>query len=289
MIRKVILFSLALFFSHSMLNAQCSDAGICSIGGHGSEMDEKPFSIGATYRFGIGEKDDDITFSTIDLSAGVRLADNIRFDVLVPVYKLQSGKLADVSGIGDVIALFNYDAWTYGDYKFALQAGMKFATGADDAKVLPQVYQPGLGTNDVLLGITIKRKSYMLAIGYQLVEDTFNNNELFALKRGDDLYTRFTYNWTIEDFRFSSYAMYIQRLEKSEIIDYTLEVIGTPPPRVVEDSDQAQVNLGTRFSYPLNKDLEVTSEVAFPLLKRDNNTDGLTRALTISAGIAYTF
>lgn len=76
----------------------------------------------------------------------------------------------------------------------------------------------------------------------------------------------------------------IKRLQESSVLDTS-----TAPPqpyRTLTGSDQTQINLVGRLAYPLGGSVEIQALVALPLLKRDINVDGLTRAFSASAGVA---
>ena len=166
-----------------------------------------------------------------------------------------------------------------------VQVGGKLATGEVNAGNLPQAYQSGIGTNDLLLGLSYSYDSWNAALGYQYSRGRSDNRST-RLKRGDDLLMRLGYNAPIASMTAGVEVLAIKRLEESSVFAFTTQsgdaFISIPK------SDQFQINLLGRFSFPLEEGVSLRSLIAFPILKRDINVDGLTRALTLSIGLQTT-
>ncbi|HSL88507.1 MAG TPA: hypothetical protein VK870_04335, partial [Ignavibacteriaceae bacterium] len=65
--------------------AQCSDAGICSIGGHSMEKESKSiFDISVAYKFGTSGKDDDVQFHALQLNGSYNVFDNSSVQFALP-------------------------------------------------------------------------------------------------------------------------------------------------------------------------------------------------------------
>ena len=66
-------------------------------------------------------------------------------------------------------------------------------------------------------------------------------------------------------------------------------IAGTESFVDVDGSDQTQLNIGLGFNTKISNRVKVDVYGAMPLLKRDNNIDGLKRAFTLSVGVGYLF
>ena len=267
------------------LNAQCSDAGICQLGIHFDEPDNKKLNLGVRYNFGYSGKDDDIQYHTVQIDASYQLLDRTSVSLLLP-YNSQSGPLGDVSGIGDLIIGFSQDLQLKQGSGITLSLGARFATGDENKDPeLPQKYQSGLGSNDVLFGLQYYINSLYLGVGYQLAGDR-NNNAITRLERGDDFLIRGGYKIAVNDFTFDPQLLVIKRLSESSVLDPGSSS-SEDEFMDVEDSDQLQINFLLNSQYALSDQSSLFFEFAFPFLKREVNVDGLTRAFTAALGINF--
>lgn len=267
--------------SHTLF-AQCSDAGVCVIGskhtllGHG---------LGASYVFGKSRKADDLTIHSIHVEGNIQLLQNSKLAVLLPWSRI-SGPLGRASGIGDLTVLWNQTVWEMAGNQLSVQIGGKFATGNSTSGNFPLAYQPGLGTNDLLLGISYETDSWLFALGYQLSPGR-SNNAVTRLKRGDDFLARTGYKTHVDNLMVGLEILAIKRLQQSSVLDTT--VGGSETFMIVSGSDQFQTNILATLSLPFDENVSLRSFVAFPLLSRSVNVDGLTRSVTLSVGGQYDF
>lgn len=283
---KKSLFVLASIF-FSIINysfAQCSDAGICSLRGHSIEQKTKTFDLSIGYSYGYSGKEDDIAYSSVKLNGLIYFTADTKFNVIMP-YNFQSGPLGNLNGIGDLIISLS-QSYEIKDSRLVLTVGAKFATADENKKRLPQVYQSGLGTNDLLLGIDYSFSNFTFGIGYQLAGKRNENSQTY-LKRGDDLLIRGEYTFIIEKFNINPQLLFIKRISKSNVL-YN----GTLPESHffdVDGSDHSQLNLLISTFYEINNMHSLFLEAAVPLLERDINIDGLKRTFTISTGLSFRF
>jgi hypothetical protein len=278
----IVFAFLLLDFTNSF--AQCSDAGVCQLGFEHEESTNKNFDAGLSYSFGSSDKDDDVKFHSVKINFSYQPFRNTKLTVILP-YNMQSGPLGDVSGIGDLILSFTQNIFSDRIQSASFTFGGKIATGDDSQKNLPQIYQSGLGTNDLLIGLNYTNRNVMLGLGYQ-VAGSRNNNSVTRLERGDDFIARGSYIFEFEDFNISPQLLLIKRIGKSSVLDLT---VAEEKFIELEDSDQLQINFLVSTDYSLNKDMKLIAEIAFPFLKREVNVDGLTRAFSAGVGISYLF
>lgn len=285
------IFALGLLISFIPFNSikgQCSDAGICQIGGyHNEEIKENPFNIGLSYSFGKSKKLEDVSYNSVKLNFSYKILENSTIQLILP-YNSQSGPLGDVSGFGDLIISWTQTFAINEESLIDLTLGGKFATGSDNKKGLPQIYQSGLGTTDLLLNAGYKISSFGLGVGYQLAGG--RNKNLLQLKRGDDLIFRSFYSFEFDQFAITPQLLLVKRLSKSSVVNQFPSVVNPVFGfSEIPDSDQTQLNFLTKVNYQINSDLNISAEAAIPFLQRDVNLDGLTRTFSIGAGINYSF
>ncbi len=268
------LFLLGLSLPSSPVFSQCSDAGVCAIGLKRSALNHE---IGVSYIYGKSKPDSALSFNTVQLDATVHVLFDSRVSIALPWTRV-SGPSGSVNGIGDLSVFLNQTVISDDAGVLSLQFGAKLATGLSNSGNLPQAYQPGLGTNDLILGAAYETDPWMFALGYQFSRDR-SNNTATQLKRGDDLLLRAGYRHEFGEFTATTEVLAIHRLHLSSIV-----VPGSNVFVEVPGSDQFQVNFLGRISYPLGM-YSVQGLLAIPILNRKVNVDGLTRSFTLSFGI----
>ena len=262
--------------------AQCSDAGICQLGGHSMEdEDEILLSISGFYKYGYSGKEDDVQFNSLQLNVSFNAFSNSSIQFLVP-YNFQSGPAGNVNGIGDLILSLNQNLLTDKSSSLDASIGIKLGTGDDNKDNLPQVYQSGLGMNDVLIALNYAYNKLSVGAGYQISGE--RNNNITRLEKGDDLLLRASYNLSFEQLSITPQLLYIQRLAKSSILDTTSVEEAFVE---VDKSDQAQLNFLTVFRYKIDDYFTLVGDFAIPFIKREVNVDGLTRVFSASVGVSF--
>lgn len=266
-----------------MLSAQCSDAGVCSVG-HRSPERQSTFSV--EYLFGRTSKADDITIHTVRLNALFPLFSQSTLAISIP-YSGQSGPLGSASGIGDLTLVWTQELWSTDGFHWSANLGGRIALADVNAGHLPQAYQSGLGTNDLLAGFACQNDRWNIALGYQLSRGR-SANTTTRLRRGDDILFSIGYSDSLGALRATGELLAIKRLNNSSVVNL-LSASPLPSYQDVPNSAQGQINLVARADYPLSQVVAARVAIAVPLLKREVNVDGLTRSLTLTAGVAYSF
>ncbi len=280
-VTSALLIAVSLYFPD--IRAQCSDAGICQIGGYVTEEeDARTFYLSVSYKYGYSGKEDDIQYHSVILNGNYNLLDNSSVSFLLP-YNSQSSPAAAVSGIGDLIINWNQTLFSDENSSLSASAGIKLATGEDNKNNLPQSIQSGLGTNDILIGINYFYNHIGLGAGYQLSGG--RNNNLYQLKRGDDILVKASYQLSFDLFNIIPQLLYIQPLGKASTVD--LSSSAGEKFIEVDNTGKPQLNLLTELKYNAAPGLSLIGDFAVPFVKREINIDGLTRAYSISFGISY--
>lgn len=285
--KSIVFIILAVTIINNLSFTQCSDAGICSVGEHKGEKNHA-VSWGVTY--GTSGKDDDINFYSIKLSgmfspfsATEGFFQSSSFVVEAP-FNIQKGPLGSVNGLGDLTILFNQPVYK-SDFDLIMTIGAKIATANVDANSLPQAYQSGLGTNDLLFGLTLVYESLHFSAGYQKTNGR-SSNSLTRLKRGDDLLLKAGYQFKLDDLTLSPELLYIQRIGESSVI---VPSVMNETFISIPGSDQNQLNLLVNINYHLSEDYSIKAGFALPFIKRKINVDGLTRKFSSGVELQYHF
>jgi hypothetical protein len=261
---------------------QCSDAGICSIGGpQGDEI--RDYSISLSYQYGYSGKDDDISYNSVLLNAKYYYSGS-SFLLLSLPYNSQSGPLGSVSGIGDLIILGSQNIYSTESLSLSVQAGAKLATAKVDADDLPQNYQSGLGSNDILLGVSGEYKNLYSSLGYQIAGR--RNDNIQQVERGDDfLYSAGYSHGLTTQLKGALEFLIIKRIGETSIVDPA-----SPGNYInISESDNLQINGAVNLSYIISENFDINLFGAVPFRKRPVNIDGLTRSLSLAAGVSWRF
>ncbi len=261
--------------------AQCSDAGVCSVGHMMDDNNDNIFDVNVGYKFGSSGKEDDVKYHSFQLGAIYNVLEKSSVQMSIP-YNIQSGPLGDVNGIGDLLVSVTQNFISETNSSLDASIGAKFATGEDNADNLPMAYQSGLGSNDILFALNYTYKNIALGVGYQLAGG--RNNNVIKLERGDDLLVRAAYNLLLDKFTITPQLLFIKRLAKSSILD-TSSMTFSESFIEVDNSDQSQLNFLTSFHYEINKSYSLFADFAVPFIKREVNVDGLTRSFSASVGV----
>jgi hypothetical protein len=274
---KILLLFL---LSSILIFPQCSDAGICSLGGQESDSHNKNLRLGLGYQYGYSSKTDEITYNSIGLDGKYSLND-FTLTILLP-FNHQTGPLGNVSGIGDLLLTGSYNLLSGYEIPLNIHGGVKLATGNDNKGNLPQAYQSGLGSNDILIGISSAYNNMYVLAGYQIAGG--RNDNIQQVKRGDDLLFSVGYNQNVsENFTGGLELLLIKRLDETSIVDPALpgNFISVP------ESDNLQINGALTLLYMVSENLGVNFFGAIPFRQRPVNIDGLTRSITLAGGIYF--
>jgi len=280
---KKILLILAIAFIYEVSYSQCSDAGVCFLG-HKSESEtgKSVGNVSLVTSFATSDKETDVKYYSIKTEGSYNFSDNGFVSASLPVNFI-SGPLGNKNGLGDIILSYNHKIFSDKSKYFLVQAGFKFATGPMSG--LPMSYQVGTGTNDFLLGASFRTRNIILSAGYQ--QPLNRNNHLTELKRAGDVFIKTGYDYDNETLSAGAELLAIKRLAKSTSV---IKITPQSAPQTVEidKSDIFQINLGGRIGYSINPNYKLELYSAIPLLKRDDNTDGLKRTFTIQLSVIRT-
>lgn len=281
-ISALMLFSFIPF--HSIFS-QCSDAGICSIGGHTDENQTtvNPLTLNFSYGLAFSGKPESITYNSITAGVSYRFSEVFSAGAQIP-FIFNTSNITDISGIGDLIISANYSHALSKRVKLRFSVGGKFATGKTDVDSLTLAYQNGAGTNDVLFAVNYEQRDFFFGLGFQNPFGEANTGR-YILKRSPDIMFRGGFNLIQEKYTLGLETIIIKRISKSEI-----KFLNSPVQEFseIDNSDFIQANLMAKASLNVSDAVTLSLNSAFPFLERKENIDGSKRALTISFGISFT-
>ena len=180
----IILLSLLLLATSRNYAQGCSDAGVCTIDAikqntiPGRDIANTNNWLSAGTGYAKGERGTNIY--TMQLEYTRRVAANL-FVTGKLSYNYINGELGNSSGPGDLFLTIEKKLKATTTWKKSVFTGLKIPFTSANKKIneldLPMVYQPGLGTTDLLLGITASTRfiGFSLAFQQPLSGSNYNN------------------------------------------------------------------------------------------------------------------
>lgn len=295
MIKKIfsfILFIFLLLVNNGPAVSQCSDAGVCTISHKQNDslgVNLSSISLGFGYGTSgtgsdINNASNDLIFSSVKAEADIYLNKQSRLTFGIP-FIIIDGPLGNNKGMGDLTVLYNHKFTIKKKHGLTISIGGKISVAdVNTTDSLPQRYMPGLGTNDLIAGVTYSFGYYSISLGYQKPFGR-SGNFITRLKRGDDVFFRAGYSQKFSRLVVKSEILTIIRVQKSSVL-----VSGTTDTFAdIQGSNEPQVNLYASAGYMVSKNMLLTVEAAFPFLKRNYNYDGLKRSFSAGAAFTYLF
>lgn len=302
---RVILLPVVIFFFAftKSFSQGCSDAGFCTIGALAPyPVPDSSFKYLAklSVSYGIGEQRTKHLQLIPELEVSFIKKNTIQLKV---PYVSVHGNLGDNSGVGDVALSISQKIIDKENSDLSVTVGVKLPTGttntAENGISLPMPYQTGLGTTDLILGVSYKYKKWNLSSGYQRVLNNKNENgflhstdnsdvankyfESNLLDRGDDALIRIERNFPGNKIKLFAGILAIYRLEADKIINDA----GTQV--ALKGSDGLTLNVTGRAQYDFSVRSGVSLLFGTPVKFRDVRADGLTRKLVLTASYQVRF
>jgi hypothetical protein len=262
--------------------AQSGDAGLAGM--VSSLRDLRHPAITLDYLAGSSAAGDHINYNAYQLSASATVLGGTHIWGSVPL-RQQSGPLGSVSGIGDLTIVINQSLVNLAGIDISVDLGTKLATGSVNEGSLPQAYQNGTGSNDLLLGLDFMTSSISLGAAYEL-NGGRSLNEITRLKRGDDFIMHAGYTHRGESLDLGGELIGIWQIQESSVLN---PVAQTEEFINVAGSDGLALNALFKARYKLTDMFAINGSLGIPLNKKGNNVDGLSRAVTASVGAALSF
>ncbi len=301
--RQLLFFAVLTLASPKMFSQGCSDAGFCSIGTLApvSAADSSfHHSAKISLAFGIGERGTQHIHIIPEIELGF-LRKNV-LQIKIP-YVIVNGDLGSTGGVGDLSVSLSRQMFSGNNSALSITAGAKLPTGKTDLAInsipLPMPYQTGLGTTDLVLGISYRYRKWNAGLGYQKVMSNNNENKFLhsddyvverngyfesnLLKRSDDALFRVERNFDLNKVQISAGVLTLYRIQKDKITDAFGKEIS------LDGSDGLTLNITGNFQYLISGHSGIGVLIGAPLIVRKVRADGLTRGLVLSASYQYRF
>jgi len=285
----------------SLAGQGCSDAGLCTAGTLASGASDDTvyrYRAGLAFSYGDGERD----ASVFNLVADARVQFTRSFGLQVKVpYVMARDASDDNSGIGDVTTSVMARVYEQDGFRLDVTAGMRLPTGTTDAGE-PLSYamplQTGLGTTDLLLGLTASFGKWKADAGYQRVLHNGNKNDFSyatidpadgqttyfesrLLDRADDVLLRVERGFRLDRWTLIPGLLALYRLSEDRV---TPELFNESI--AVQGSKGLTLNATAAVQYKIGRTV-LTFLGGTPLVVRDVRPDGLTRSLVLQAGVQF--
>lgn len=317
--RALILSTLVALCSQAIAQG-CSDAGFCTMGAmkpdqpYNKKIAIKLRSMDISFYRGTTTLTPVIYVATADLKFSIN--QKSEFQVKLP-YQMVTGRLANTSGLGDISLCYTRNVYTSDQFDVNFSLGGKIPTNRSDKATdsglpLPMYYQTSLGTYDVISGISLINRQWLIATGIQIPLNKNNNqfiwppwdgtdeeayvdryNQAKELKRGIDVMLRIERNFRFSQFNFSAGVLPIYRIKRDEFTrqDATGKEVRVRPSDAKGLAMSGIVTAGYNFNVRSGVKLLVGHVVKFGdfLIQRDLNPDGLTREFVSSVTYTYRF
>jgi hypothetical protein len=261
-----------------------------------------------------------IYVATADLNFSIKGRNT--FQVKIP-FQAITGRLANTQGMGDISLCFTRNVYRSDKFSLNLSLGgkiptnhsdktVKAPTGEDERWPLPMYYQTSLGTYDVISGISLINRKWLLATGIQIPLNKNRNqfvwsswaeaesnlkayadeyNQAKDLKRGIDVMLRVERNFRFAKFNFSAGLLPIYRITRDEFTRSGTEK-NSAETRIKpkEASGLALSAIGTiGYSFDVRSGIKLLVGHKVDDIQRKSNPDGLTRELVSSLTYIYRF
>lgn len=262
-----------------------------------------------------------IYVATADLNFSIKGKNTLQ--VKLP-YSAVDGRLAKTQGMGDISLCFTRNIYSSDKFNLNLSFGgkiptnrsdktVKAPTGEDERWPLPMYYQTSLGTYDLISGISLINRKWLIATGIQIPLNHNHNQFTWAswgeaetslrayadeysqaknLKRGIDVMFRVERNFRFSKFNFSVGLLPIYRIKRDEFTrslttDHDSKEVTVTPKDASGLALSGIATIGYNFDVRSGVRLLVGHKIDD--IQRKLNPDGLTRELVSSITYIYRF
>lgn len=305
----VVIYIVMLFPTITAFSQGCSDAGFCTMG---AMKPDQPFNKKIQFKLrsmelglyrGTTSLTPVIYVATADMTFGIN--PKTFFQVKLP-FQAVTGRLANTSGLGDISLCLTRNIKSKERYDINFSLGAKIPTNNSDKDIdglpLPMYYQTSLGTYDVIAGISLITRQWLLATGIQIplnknenqflwedweqteeAEYILGYNQAKELKRGTDVMVRVERNFRFSRLNFTLGVLPIYRVNRDEI---------TSPRGMRVQPDKAKgLAMSGIFTtgYSFNVRAGIKLLLGHKFVQRETNPDGLSREFVSTISYIYRF
>jgi hypothetical protein len=296
----------AVFCSKS--NAQgCSDAGFCTIGNLNQHVKDTALQnkqkLTLILSNGIG--DENVYVFTPGIQYDYKL--NSSWSVQGKITgNYANGNLGYASGFGDLFLSTTYSLPENNSWQTSFLFGTKLPLNKGDIhfgnKPLPMQYQSSLGTIDLLAGVTIANKKWLVSSAIQQPLTGSNRNTFLPEYGGTDQAKKYSpandFNRKADVLLKTSYSL----ITKNKL-DFNIGLLGiyhlgndtyidgnlSNKPIALAGSKGLTLNGTAVIRYQLNEKISFGLSGGVPFVVRDIRPDGLTRKFVLSPEFSFNF
>lgn len=292
----------------------CSDAGFCTMGAmkpdqpYNKRVQLKLKTIEFSLYRGTTTLTPIVQVATVDFNFSLNARNTLQ--VKVP-YQWVKGTLASTASIGDISLCYTRNLMSNDRFDLNASFGAKLPTNNSNLHAgvnpLPMYYQTSLGTFDLIAGVSMINRKWLLATGIQVPLNQNGNqflwqewqgdpaDTLYIMKydnskdlfRGIDVMLRVERNFRLSRFNFSAGLLPIYRIRP--------DVITNPAGGRTSVDAKGNEAKGLALSwiltagYNFNAQSGIRLLVGHKMVQRDFSPDGLTRELVTSLTYSYRF
>jgi hypothetical protein len=321
LMNKLITTILILYTFHNAVGQGCSDAGFCTMG---AMKPDQPYNKNipvklralefSVYR-GTTTLSPIVYVATLDANFSV-FGNKNSIQVKLP-YQSVRGNLSNTGGLGDISLCYTRNIISTNKFDVNFSLGGKIPSNnanLKDSKTglpLPMYYQTSLGSYDLITGISVITRKWLLATGIQhplnknenefvwgnnesgWVKEYKNNtdpeyvrsyNKANNLKRGTDVMVRVERNFRFSRLNFTLGLLPIYRITNDEVEDPATEERFKPK----DAKGLALSGIGT-VGYNFNVKSGIRLLLGHKIVQREHNPDGLTREMVTTISYNYRF
>jgi hypothetical protein len=289
----------------------CSDAGFCTMG---AMRPNQHYQTGTQVQVRSVELSQYIgytKFQTIvlnyTLDANISIGTKNTVQIKLP-YQFVYGELSNTQSTGDISLSYTRNVVTKRDYQINATLGTKIPTNTSnllspEGRPLPGYYQNSLGTYDIIAGVSLLTKNWLIATGYQQALNHIGNQFTWSawknssqldqaleypitkdLLRGKDVMLRLERNFRSSKFNAYVGLLGIYRITKDQVFD--------PTTKEVQAKDGttglALTALGG-VGYNISVRTTIKGMIGRRVVERTINPDGLSREWVQTIGVEYRF
>ncbi len=295
MINKLTLTGFILILLVNNINGQgCSDAGFCSITALKPTAEKDSFITKNQIKFGFsyGIADNSITAAGLYTEYNRQINRSFSADIRLSALSL-NGNGITTGAVSDIFINGVYRTKKHIAFNLGFKAPIANGNTKKDNLPLPMDYQPGLGTFDLITGISYRLKKINFSFGWQQPLSQ-NKNEFIAenypagsklsnflssnnFERSGDLLTRVSYQLVNKNkINLSPGILFLYHLGNDR---YTDELKNT---KVIEGSSGATLNMTLHGNYLFNEKHALHINMGAPVIVREKRPDGLTRSFVVN-------
>ena len=319
-----VLLSVFLLISVYASAQGCSDAGFCTMGAmkpdqpYNKKIAVKLRSMEVSFYRGTTTLTPIIYVATADMNFSLNR--KTTFQIKIPFQHVE-GRLANTSSLSDLSLCVTRNVYSSDKFDLNWSVGGKIPSNrsdffTSDGNALPMYYQTSLGTWDIISGISLINRHWLIATGIQIPLNQNNNqfdwhdwdknnpnpdpDELNYvmkypnskyLRRGTDVMLRVERNFRLSRFNFSVGLLPIYRITADRITPDPKTRLGERTSYDLKGNEAIglAMSLITTAGYSFNVRSGIKLLVGHKIVQRAYSPDGLTRELVTSFTYIYRF